>query len=228
MNVSNAQTVLLESGLAWQHRNDVQIPSKTGTGLSFDEADSGPFFHYRAEVHVDINSDHGLRFIYAPLSIEVKSTTNSSINYNSVTFDANQPITINYTFNSYRLGYTYSLYRSGDNYFKIGLTGKIRQAEIKFTQGSKVSSYDNVGFVPLLYYGFLYNFTKDWSFFTDADFAAAPQGRAIDMTLKIRRNLSKQSAISIGIRGLEGGADNDKVKTFSFITYAVADFVYSF
>ena len=57
------------------------------------------------------------------------------------------------------------------------------------------------------------------------DAAFASQGRAIDIALKFRHNFSPDYNIGFGARSLEGGADNDKVYTFSWFNYAVIDFV---
>ena len=53
------------------------------------------------------------------------------------------------------------------------------------------------------------------------DAAAAKQGRAIDGSLKMIRKIGKKSSLRIGLRSLEGGADNNKVYTFSWFNYAV-------
>ena len=62
-------SLMLESGAAWQQRNDLRVPSDIGTRLDFDKFDEGPFFHYRAELEWRFNEKHNVRAVYAPLNI---------------------------------------------------------------------------------------------------------------------------------------------------------------
>ncbi len=222
-SVAFSNSFSLEAGGLWQERNDVRIPSKTGKMVSFDEYDSGPFVHYRLEGNYQISESHGLRFVFAPLDLSVTGSETRNVNFNNIIFSANIPIKIDYKFNSYRLGYTYNLWSSNNNYFKIGFTGKIRQASIAFTQGILSTKYDNVGFVPLFYYGLKLGLLDRLYLYNDADFAWSPQGRAVDVTLKIRYKLTQGTHLGVGGRVLEGGADNDKVLTFSLIKYVLLD-----
>lgn len=225
--VSFGGELQFELGAFWQIRNDVKISPQNGTLLSFDEYGRGPYFHQRFSLHYDLAENHTLRLIYAPLSLNATSNSKESFIFNGQSFSANTPTTVDFRFNSYRLGYAYRIFGSQENYFKLGLTLKIRDAEIRFTQNSLTSSYDNVGVVPLFYYALQFRLNESWSFFSDADFASAPQGRALDLSLKFRRKLSNSSSLGVGIRGLEGGAENEKVYNFSFITYAIMDLTFS-
>lgn len=213
----------LEAGAVWQHRNDVQIPPATGTFLSFDEFNQGPFFHYRFEADYAFNDRHGMRLVLAPFSAAVTGTPDRNVTFNGQTYPSGAPLTVNYTFNSYRLGYFYKLI-DGTGDLKIGLTAKLRQAEIKMEGSGLSSSYTNEGFVPLLYLAYDHDLNGGYSFFTDADFSAAPQGRAFDWTVKVRKQIGPSSFVSIGARTIEGGADNDKVITWSWFNYAVVDY----
>ena len=69
---------------------------------------------------------------------------------------------------------------------------------------------------------------SSWLFHFNMDAAAAPQGRAFDLAFKARKELSKNYQLGVGVRTLEGGADNDKVYTFSWFNYAVLDLVGTF
>ena len=112
--------------------------------------------------------------------------------------------------------------------FNFGLTLKVRDAEISLEQGDKKESYDNIGLVPLFYFSYFKRLTDRWYIYTDVDFASAPQGRAIDLALKLRRSMTRRSDVGIGIRSLEGGAENDKIYTFSWLNYLIVDYKYSF
>lgn len=220
--------VMLESGGVWQHRNDVKIPGNTGDRVDFDEFDQGPFFHYRAELFWKLTEKSTVRFLYAPLNAVVTGKLIRNVNYNNQTFTSGQDLEVDYTFNSYRVSYIYTFLGTGDSQFNLGISGKIRDAEIKFKQGSQESSYDNVGFVPLIYLEMQTALSSNWLINFNMDGAAAPQGRAFDISLKLRRKLSKNYQLGLGARSLEGGADNDKVYTFSWFNYAVLDLTCSF
>ncbi len=67
-----------------------------------------------------------------------------------------------------------------------------------------------------------------WSLALDADGAAASQGRAFDVSLKLYRDLSDRWSLSAGYRTLEGGADTDDVYTFAWFNYFTVSAVYRF
>jgi hypothetical protein len=54
----------------------------------------------------------------------------------------------------------------------------------------------------------------------DIEGAAASQGRAVDASIRLRRQLRNGMTVSAGYRGLEGGADNDELYTFAWLNYA--------
>tara|TARA_B100001248_G_C27395862_1_gene465494 strand:- start:1719 stop:2447 length:729 start_codon:yes stop_codon:yes gene_type:complete len=220
--------IVFETGALWQQRNDVRIPNTGGTRLNFDEFDSGPFFHYRAELFWHVNDTHNLRAVYAPLNLVVNGQVPYAVNYDNVNFNANQDIEIDYTFNSYRLTYYYSFWGNGDNQLNLGITGKVRDAKIQLQQGSTKASYDNVGFVPLIYFEYQKTLGTEWLFHFNMDAAAASQGRAFDVSAKLRHRILTDSLLGIGLRSLEGGADNDEVYTFSWVNYLTIDFLKSF
>ncbi len=219
---------MLESGAVWQHRNDVRIPSDTGTRVDFDNFDRGPFFHYRAELLWKINERHNLRAVYAPLEIDVNGPITSNVIFDDTTFTPSEGLEIDYKFNSYRLTYFYSFWEGEESQFNLGLTGKIRDAKIRFSQSGRSASYEDVGFVPLVYVEYQTPITSSWLFNVNVDAAAASQGRAIDLALKFRKRLNDRYKLGIGARTLEGGADNDNVFTFSWLNYAVIDLVGEF
>jgi len=219
---------MLETGAVWQVKNDVQINPNSGTRYNIDNLDSGPFFHYRAEGIFRFKKNHAIRGVYAPSDIEVTGRANGPVVFNGQTFNSNQDLTVRYQFNSYRLSYIYALWGFNDDQFNLGITAKVRDAEITFTQGGTSSSYDNVGFVPLIYLEYQKALSQNFLFNFNVDAAAASQGRAIDAAIKFRYRLDNDWQIGAGARSLEGGADNDKVYTFSWFNYAVVDLVARF
>jgi hypothetical protein len=215
--------LMLEAGGVWQNRNDVQIPPDTGTRFEINGINKGPFFHYRIEGFYRINQKHALRIVYAPSSLEVTGRTNKPIIFNEKSFSDAEDLTVRYQFNSYRLSYIYGFWGFGDDQINLGFTGKIRDAAISFTQSGIHSKYDDVGFVPLLYFEYQKSLFPLWALNFNLDAAVAKQGRAIDAALKIKRQISKKTIMGFGFRTLEGGADNNKVFTFSWFNYAIVE-----
>jgi hypothetical protein len=219
-----------EAGPVWQGRNDVEIPNDgTATRFSVDElVGRGPYFSYRVYLSYDFNEKHGVRLLFAPLTIEDSGVPAAPIEFDGESFDAGVLTEAKYTFNSYRVTYRYRLANTDHWRWYIGFTAKIRDAEVALSQGSKSASYDNVGFVPLLHLAGEWKMSDRWSTVLDADALAAPQGRAEDVALKLGYRFGGGWSATAGYRMVEGGADNDKVYTFAWLHYAVASIRYAF
>lgn len=219
----------VEAGANWQFRNDVQIPNdSSGNRFDFSDFSEGPFFHHRFESLFNIAGKHNLRVVYAPLSLSVRGRLDQNTNFDGVNFSSAEDVQVNYQFNSYRLGYVYNWINREKHKINLGLTLKVREADIRVSQQNTSANFDDLGLVPLLYFSYAYFFHEDWSLFTDADFAAASQGRAFDVAIKVRREINDHYSLGFGYRLLEGGADNDEVFTFSLFHYAVLDLLVSF
>jgi hypothetical protein len=80
----------------------------------------------------------------------------------------------------------------------------------------------NTGVAPLLYGAARGRATPRLAIEAEADAAAAPQGRAIDASLKCIWSVSPRTELQLGLRVLDGGADNDEVVSFATFYYAVA------
>lgn len=217
----------LEGGALYQYRNDLQIPpTSDGTRVALDEFDGGPFPYYRFEGFWRFAKNHGARVVYAPLSVTLKNTPTQAVNFNGQTFNPNQEVEYTYQFNSYRLTYFYSFWGHGDDQLNLGFTAKIRDADTILTQNGVTRNYDNVGFVPLLYFEYQKALGGEWLFHTSFDGLAGGPGRAFDVSFKIRRKLGSLGMLGLGTRFLEGGADNDKVFSFSLFQFFMAEFVF--
>lgn len=215
---AHAQThVTVEGDLTWQSRNDQRVPGNTGTQFSLADFDRGPFPTYRVYAGHIFNKRHEIRGLYAPLALKVTGHFDKSVNYQGTTFAAATDIEAFYKFNSYRLTYAYHFEPMGDWNLALGFTAKIRDAEVRLTQGNLRESKSNVGLVPLLNFQAVRKLSKNVSFRFDMDGLAAPQGRAFDVALFIERNLTSNFTLFTGYRTIEGGADNDKVYNFAWI-----------
>ena len=103
----------------------------------------------------------------------------------------------------------------------MGGTAKVRDAKVELSQPGVSAADTNVGLVPLAHLGGEWRFAPRWRLDLVLDALAAPQGRAEDLSVKLRREVSERWSISFGWRMVEGGADNDEVNTFAWIQYAV-------
>jgi hypothetical protein len=214
--------VELEGGAAWQSRNEFAIPGDTGTRVDLAAVESGPAGAFRGTLTWDAGERWSLRLLVAPLRLEAPFSAETPIEFDGVTFPAGEDLEVRYRFDSYRLSWIYALH-SGERWsFRAGVTAKIRAAEIRIDSRTSSQSYTNVGFVPLLHGAIRYQVTDGLALELEADAMAAPQGRAEDVALKADVRLSDRASAFFGYRFVEGGADNDKVYTFSFFHYAVA------
>jgi hypothetical protein len=219
----------VEAGPVWQSRNDVQIPGDTGTRFSLvDLAGSGPFPYVRLELVYQLAEKHGLRFLLAPFEYTETGQLDTDVSFAGQSFSAGQATEATYQFNSYRVTYRYRFFSNDRWEWHVGGTLKVRDAEIKLSQGSVTARDTDTGVVPLLNLYGEYSPGKDWSLIFDLDGLASSQGRAIDLGLLARYDLSEAWYLAGGYRTLEGGADNDSVYNFAWFNYAVLSAGYRF
>jgi hypothetical protein len=219
----SAQALDIEGGWVFPGYNDVRIPGDSGTKLSLTEelsADSFPAF--RARYTVTLGGKHDLGLLAAFLTMRSEGTLDRAVEFNGETFPANTPIESTFRFNSYRLMYRYLLIDSPTFQFRAGISAKVRDAAIRLEGGGRESENTDLGLVPLLSFSALWLAHPHLHLVLDGDALASPQGRAEDVLLAAVVPLNKQISLKAGYRILEGGADNDKVYTFSLFHYAVA------
>jgi hypothetical protein len=216
-----------ELGPAWQSLNEARIPGDTGTRFDLTDFGKGPFFAQRVYLSSTWNERHELRALWAPFEVELEGKLGKDVSFQGEDFEAGQSTDALYKFNSYRLSYVYHFAPRADWRYSLGFTAKIRDAEIRLTQGSRSAKKANVGFVPLLHLRLQKIFSPLWSLTLDADGLAAPQGRAFDAALKLEHTLLELGSAGtiytyVGYRTVEGGADNDVVYNFAWIHYGIA------
>ena len=223
-------TVEVEAGPVWQSRNDAQIPNdQRGTRFSVrDVVGSGPWPAGRLYLTWHFNERHSLRALAAPLSITETGVLGGSVGFAGATYQPAVPVQATYKFNSYRLTYRYR-YRHGTRAtWWIGVTAKIRDANIELHQGSTTSRKTDVGFVPLAHVGVEWRVAPRWRVIGDLDALAGGPGRAEDLALKVGYAPGERWTLAAGYRTVEGGAAVDAVYTFAWLHYAVASLAYRF
>lgn len=209
-----------ESGPVFITKNDVKLPNDTGTKFSLtQDLKTDASMYFRGRLIYVIGKRHNLSFLAAPLRVGPKGSINSDISFNGEIFPAGTQINARYRFDSYRWTYRYDIVSNQKLIFGMGLTAKIRSAEISLSGAGRYSKYDNVGFVPLIHLKFLWRFFKPLAFTIEGDAMGVPQGRAEDFLFGIVYEPLEKFALRLGYRFLEGGADVADVYNFAFISY---------
>lgn len=221
----------LEGGVVTTGYNDVQIPADTGTRFSLkNDVEQKTSFFWRLQGGYEINGRHALFFLVAPLRIEGSGKLQKSIDFAGTHYNAGTAVKSYYRFDSYRLSYVYSFYKSESLLLGAGLTAKVRDAEISLEdQAGNKATRSNTGFVPLIHLTAEWYFAKGFSFLVDGDGLAAPQGRAEDFLLALTYGINENLKLRIGYRFLEGGSDGGgSVYTFSLFHYLLLGLRYQF
>ncbi len=220
-------SVDIEAGPVFSGYNDVRIPGNTGTLFSLtDDLQARIAFGPRVRVNKTFGDRHWVSVLAAPLRVESRGTLNRDVFFAGKLFPASEnELKGLYRFDSYRLTYRYGLVRARRFSFDLGLTAKIRDAEIRMeyvSESDSGASKTNTGFVPIV------SFRADWQLgprlglVLDGDALAAPQGRAEDVTAALRIGFGNRVDARVGYRVLEGGSDVDEVYGFALFHYAVA------
>ena len=217
----------LEAGPVFSGYNDVRIPGNTGTLFSLTEdLHARTALGLRARVSKTFGDRHWVSVLVAPLRVESRGGLDRDVLFAGRLFEAGEDEMKGlYRFDSYRLTYRYGLVRARRFSLDLGLTAKIRDAEIRLTYAHLMlpgASKKNTGFVPII------SFRADWSFgprlglVLDGDALGVPQGRAEDVTAALRVGFGDRVDARVGYRVLEGGSDADEVYGFALFHYAVA------
>lgn len=211
----------LESGGAFLGYNHIRVPKK-GTLISTSKNLKGdPAIFFRLRLTYNINKNHHLEFLWAPFSLDLQITPQENISFQNKIFSQGIPLDINYTFNSYRLGYRYDFLSREKIEMGIGLTFKIREAYIELSSKEGNSKESDLGFVPLIRIRLLWKFHPYVSFLWEGDALGAPQGRAEDFLFAFLFRLSPKIWSKFGYRILEGGANVDSVYNYTLVHYLV-------
>jgi hypothetical protein len=222
--------VEVEAGPVFQTRNDVRIPNNaSATRFSIrDLVGSGPWPAGRVYVTWNINERHGLRALVAPLSITETGVPGQTVDFAGAGYSPGAATQGTYKFNSYRLTWRYRFRHGARWTWWVGLTAKVRDANIELRQGGTTSRKTDLGFVPLLHLAADGRLAPRWHLILDVDALAGGPGRAEDVAIKVGYDVGRRWTLAGGYRTVEGGADVDAVYTFAWLHYAVLSAAYRF
>ncbi|MCF2501615.1 hypothetical protein [Dyadobacter chenhuakuii] len=212
----------VESGVVFgTNYNKVRIPNVGGTEVNLAEDLSiDPKIFYRIRGTYTFGKRHNISALYAPLSVKYNGGFGKDVNFNGLTYQSGQPLQVFYKFNSYRLTYRYDIVAKTRWRVGLGLTAKIRDADVRFKNESQDTHFDNIGFVPLVNFYASYKPSYRWSVILEGDALAAKQGRAEDVFAGLAYQINPKFSVKAGYRVVEGGADTDEVYNFNWINYA--------
>ena len=213
-------------GFARVTSNTTQVPNNaSATEIDLGE---GTVESLRIYISAIVKKKHEIRLLFAPLSYESSQVSDSDILFNGVSFLAGRTTETGYQFNSYRLSYIYHFEPTGKFNYRIGFTGKIRDAYTLVRQDGRESRFDNLGFVPLLHLGVRINLTERIYWDNEVEGSWAPQGYAVDFRSSINYEINERYSIGAGVGYLGGGADVDSVSTFADILFGFVSFKIKF
>ncbi len=221
------KTLSLELGLLQVPYNRVAIPGDKGSAFDLSDSTEESYFYHRLQYRQLVSEDQGFRLLYAPLTLKGSESYSKDISFNGEVFSAGNKTETTFEFNSYRASYFWRFTPKGWT-LDLGATLKIRDAKIRLKQGPLSKERNDLGVVPLLYFWAEKTFCERWVFNFDFDGFAAPQGRAFDVATSLGYDLSPSLRSSLGVRMLEGGADNEKVYTFSRVHFGFVSLQYRF
>jgi hypothetical protein len=220
----------VEAGPAFTGYNDVAIPANTGSRISLQRGIvSDPALSVRVRGGYTFADRHTVLFLYSPLTVRGKGTLDSDITYAGKTFLKGSAVESVYRFDSYRLTYRFALIENEILQFGLGLTGKLRSADIALMSDSGYAHRIDLGVVPLINFRLQWAFAHPFSILLDGDALVTPFGRAEDALLAFQYSPSDRVSWRIGYRVLEGGADGGgNVYTFALFHYAMAGIAVTF
>jgi hypothetical protein len=222
-------TIEFEGGPWWVSRNDVRIPPATGTPFSMlDLTGTGPNAYARIAATFRLAARHQVRLVAAPVQTTGTGTFSTPVTFVDETFAPGVPTEGTYKFNTYRLGYRYTLHDSRDWHVEIGAALLTRDAKIEVRQGDTIARDTDLGFVPLASFALTRRLSDRATFVFDIEGLGSKQGRAIDALLKIDVALADRWTLGAGYRTIEGGADVDTVYNFAWLHFGVVSLRYRF
>jgi hypothetical protein len=226
---ANAQTfVNLESGALFTVINDIRSGTN-GTLFSLKndfKTPVSPFLRLRAGCI--LNEKNHFSLLYAPLKIVGTGTLEKDILFDRKIFKANLQIEAVYKFNSYRFTYNRRIINKDNFKFGLGLSAKIRDAGFSLQNTEQLSGNFSIGFVPLINLLANWNISQKMGVDFFGEGLAASKGRAIDISLAGRYNLTKNLQGNIGYRLLEGGANGTYRYNFIQLHFIFASLNYAF
>lgn len=226
---AHGQTHLtLESGLFWQHQNDIQIPRNDGTPFTFNElVDGGSSTFVRFTLNTNLYKRHDLRVVYAPLRLQLLGEIDRPLQFAD---DAVKPGVIlgTWRFKSNRVTWRYRAINKSRWLLKTGLTLLIRDRVLTLEQNTRRVSYTETRRLPLIHFSGQYLIYKRWQLGFDLDGMASSQNRFFDFGIRLEYGNNRRKAYSLGYRLLDFSVNNSNEHSATRMHYFTAGVRYRF
>lgn len=213
-----------EGGVAFTGYNDVRIPADSSDTISLKDDTASlyaPAFRLRAGY--TFARRHTVMALYAPLTVRGSARTDRDLRYRDITVPAGSKVDSIYRFDSWRLTWRYTLVDTERFALGLGLTGKVRSADITVMGPDGYASRSDLGVVPLINFKAQLRLNPYMGLVLDGDALWSPYGRAEDVLAAIQYYSPGGTEFRLGYRILEGGSDGGgNVYTFALFHYIVA------
>jgi len=215
----DAVRVDVEGGFAYQTRNTCAIPADSNKFSYRDLIGRGPFNFERFTAIVHPENSSGYRIVVAPLGISGTGKLPSNISFNGVNFNPGVDTYGRYQFNNYRFTWWHKWKPIDGVNIRAGWTFFVRDADVALAQGSKSSSYYNLGVAPLYYILAEKPINDRLSAEFEFDGLVAPEGGALDLGLGIAYKFNSSTSLKLRARYLDGGSGSGSAYTYATFNY---------
>jgi hypothetical protein len=224
-----SRSVEIEGGWLSAGRADVRIPGDAGTRLSLTrDLDADDTGYGRLRLSWRSAPRHNWQVLLVPIEVSAAGVLEKDTVYVDTLFPAGTSVDATYRFNNYRVTYRYLVYRTERLRAEVGATIFVRDAKVSLQSDTREDSRSDLGVVPLISFGVVWQCLPAPALVLDGDALAAPQGRAVDVFGGLQFSTNEHWALGAGYRILEGGADNDDVYTFALFHHLALQAVYLF
>lgn len=213
-----------EGGIAFTGYNDVRIPADSSDTISLKNDTASLFAPaFRLRAGYTFARRHTLMALYAPLTVRGSTRSDRELRYRDIIVPAGSKVDSIYRFDSWRLTWRYTLMDTGRFKVGLGLTGKVRSADITVMGPDGYASRNDLGVVPLINFRAQVRLAQSFGLVLDGDALWSPYGRAEDVLAAVQYFSPGGTEFRLGYRILEGGSDGGgNVYTFALFHYIVA------
>lgn len=155
-----------------------------------------------------------LRLVYAALDFDEMGRSSHPGVFQDHASSAGPPMEAIYRFDSYRLGWRYTMLENAEWTWKLGATTRVRSAEISLRQGEVMESRRDTTLLPLLTLYGEYRFAPRWRGILDFEGLTGGGGRAIDLGLRVSYDMTRNWALGAGYRMLDTSVDGANLYNF--------------
>lgn len=203
-------------GPAYMQQNTFTGSSSTGDTFDLEDFEgttdphttSVPIFEWF------INENNTLSVSLSPYEARDFGSFSQPVDFGGATFPANTKLRSAYRMNEFRVTYDYDFFRSSRLDLRVGgsIIGRRTVLELQTIEGSLVSADvdDNV-WLPLLYAGMTYKFSRKWSAYVDINWISLSDDKQSDGGLGLIYQFDRHWDASIGYAFYNADTETDEL-----------------